>query len=60
MVSFQYYHLHSTVKHERFFAHVYFSNEKTTVSTENVLFGAQKYECLSKKRGTFWSRGVQV
>ena len=31
-----YYHLHSTVKRERFFAHVYFSNEtvsQTTVST---------------------------
>ena len=29
-------------------------------TNENVLFGAQNYECLSKKRGTFWSRGVHV
>ena len=27
-------------------------------TNENVSFGARNYECLSKKRGTFWSRGV--
>ena len=33
--SAQYYHLRSTVKHERFFAHVYFSTvSQTTESTE--------------------------
>ena len=48
-----YYHLHSTVKRERFFAHVYFSDNCVDWTNENVLFGAQNNECLSKKRGTF-------
>ena len=29
-------------------------------TNENVSFGARNYKCLSKKRGTFWSRGVHV
>ena len=62
----KYYHFRSTVKGERFFAYVYFSNEtvsQTTVSTEtneNVSFGARNHECLSKKCSTFGSRGVQA
>ena len=43
-----YYHLHSTVKREHFFAHVYFSNETVSqpdndidLTNENVAFGAQ-------------------
>ena len=35
-----YYHLHSTVKRERFFMHVYFLNE--TVSQTTVLTGPMK------------------
>ena len=35
-----YYHLRSTVKHERLFAHVYFSSE--TVSQTTVLIGPMK------------------
>ena len=61
-----YYHLRSTVKRESFFAYVYFSKRDSSPdncidwTNENVLFGARNYECLSKKRGTFWSHGVQV
>ena len=40
----QYYHLRSTVKRERFFAHIYFSNE--TVSQTTVSTGPMKMFCL--------------
>ena len=45
-----YYHLRSTVKRERFFAHVYFSNQtvsKTTVSTEVMTMFRLKHETMN-------------
>ena len=47
-----YYHLRSTVKRERFFVHVYFSNETSLPyncddwTIENVSFGARNCKCL--------------
>ena len=44
-----YYHLRSTVKHERFFAQVYFSNvtvSQTTVSTEPMKMFRLKHETM--------------
>ena len=47
-----YYHLRSTVKLERFFGHVYFSNEmvfpnnRDDWTNEDVSFGVQNYEYL--------------
>ena len=45
-----YYHLRSTVKRERFFAHVYFSNEtvsQTTVSTGPMKTFRLEYETIN-------------
>ena len=45
----QYYHLRSTVKHERFFAYVYFSNvtvSQTTVSTEPMKMFCLKHDTM--------------
>ena len=44
----EYYHLRSTVKHERFFAHVYFSNE--TVSQTTVSTGPMKMKEPKKEK----------
>ena len=46
----KYYHLRSTVKRERFFAHVYFSNEtvsQTTVSTGPVKMFRLEHETMN-------------
>ena len=40
-----YYHLHSTVKRDRFFAHVYFSNE--TVSQTTVSTGPMEHKTMN-------------
>ena len=45
-----YYHLRSTVKRERFFAHVYFSNEtvsQTTVSTGPMKMFRLEHETMN-------------
>ena len=45
-----YYHLRSTVKRERFFAHVYFSNEtvsQTTVSTGQMKMFRLEHETMN-------------
>ena len=62
----KYYHLRSTVKHERFFhggllfKRDSFPDNCIHWTNENVSFGARNYECLSQKCSTFWSRVVQV
>ena len=46
----RYYHLRSTVKRERFSAHVYFSNEtvsQTTVSTRPMKMFRLEYETMN-------------
>ena len=52
----QYYHLRSTVKHERFFVHVYFSNE--TVSQTTVSTGPMKMFRLGHKSMNVCQRNV--
>ena len=51
-----YYHLRSTVKCERFFAHVYFSNE--TVSQTTVLTGPMKMFPLEHETMNVCQRNV--
>ena len=51
-----YYHLRSTVKCERFFAHVYFSNE--TVSQTTVSTGPMKMFCLEHETMNVCQRNV--
>ena len=56
-----YYHLCSTVKRERFFAHVYFSNE--TVSQTTVSTGPMKMFCLDivdSRLSAYGGVGIEV
>ena len=61
-----YYHLRSTVKRDRFFAHVHFSNEtvsQTTVSCGPMKMFPLEHETMrvcQNKRCMFCSHGVQV
>ena len=52
----RYYHLRSTVKRERFFAHVYFSNE--TVSQTAVSIGPMKMFRLEHETMNVCQRNV--
>ena len=60
-----YYHLRSTVKCERFFAQVYFSNETvshTTVSTGPMKMFRLEHETMNvcqRNVAHFWSRGCR-
>ena len=61
----RYYHLRSTVKCERFFAQVYFSNETvshTTVSTRPMKMFRLEHETMNvcqRNVAHFWSRGCR-
>ena len=44
---FHYYHLHSTVKRERFFAQVYFSNETVSQTTEPMKMFRLEHETMN-------------
>ena len=61
----QYYHLRSTVKCERFFAQVYFSNETVshaTVSTGPMKMFRLEHETMNvcqRNVAHFWSRGCR-